>query len=57
LFKGANTPYKPLGENLNVFSEQIIFNSEACYTLFVIALRLGDLPGKNLATIDYFGIT
>jgi hypothetical protein len=29
-----------LGENLNVFSEQIIFNSEACYTLFVIRLKM-----------------
>jgi hypothetical protein len=57
MFKGANTPLKPLGENLKLFSEQIIFNNEACYTLFVIALRWEDLPGKNLAMMDYFGIT
>jgi hypothetical protein len=46
-----------VGEKFYVFSEQIIFNNEACYTLFVIALRWGDLPGKNLATTDYFGVT
>ncbi len=57
MFKDANTPKKPVGEKFYVFSEQIIFNNEACYTLFVIALRWGDLPGKNLATTDYFGVT
>jgi hypothetical protein len=35
MFKGA----KNLWVKIFMYSEQIIFNNEACYTLFVIALR------------------